>query len=159
MNRSTMGAAALLAALCIAPLAAQDPAPAPKQDPQAALKESMRARYPLLTALRDAGKIGETRDGEAKLVKASHGAEKADAKDPSKGTVADVVAAENKDRRALYELIAKDTKVSAAEVGRQNGLRNFKNAKPDHWIEVKGQWVQRKSVKAVEDNDGTGDKK
>ena len=83
----------------------------------------------------------------------------ADAKDPGKGTVGDVVAAENKDRRALYEHLAKTTKVSAAEVGRQNGLRNLKNAKPDHWIEVQGKWVQRKSVKTVDDKDGTGDGK
>jgi hypothetical protein len=31
-------------------------------------------------------------------------------------------------------------------VAQQNGLRNLDKAKPDHWIEVKAQWVQRKSI-------------
>lgn len=156
MNRSSIVVAALWAAFAVAPLAAQDPKPQdpPKQDPLTALKESMKARYPLLEALRDAGKVGETRNGEAKLVDAKYGTDAVDAKDPAKGTVADVVAAENKDRRALYEHLSKTTKVSATEVGRQNGLRNLKNAKPDQWIEVQGKWVQRKTVKAVDDKEG-----
>jgi uncharacterized protein YdbL (DUF1318 family) len=162
MNRSKI-TAAVLAAFAIASLSAQDP-PKPKEPPQqqdalAALKESMKARYPLLEQLRDAGKIGETRGGEAKLVDAKFGAEKADPKDAAKGTVGDVVAAENKDRRALYEHLAKKEKLTAEEVGRQNFVRYFGNAKPDHWIEVQGKWVQRKTVKAVDDKGSAGDGK
>ena len=155
MNRSTL-AAAMAALFCIGAALAQDPPKQdpPKQDPRAALKASMSARYALLESLRDAGKVGETPAGEARLVKASHGSEAADPKDKSKGTVADVVAAENRDRRALYELLAKELKISAAEVGKQNGLRYLEKAKPDHWIEVNGQWVQRKSVKTGDDKAG-----
>jgi len=134
---------------------AQDPKPEPKPapgaqqpDPRAELRDKMKARYASLSALRDAGKVGETPAGEVKLVKAEYGAEKVDPKDASKGTVADLVAAENKDRQALYALFAKELKITAAEVGKQNGARNFENAKPDHWIEVDGKWAQRKDVKA-----------
>ncbi len=157
MNRSRIVVATLLAAFCIALAPAQDPGRTepPRQDPRAALKQSMKERYPLLEALRDAGKVGETRGGDAKLVDAKYGGDKVDPKDAAKGTVADVVAAENKDRRALYELLSKELKVSAAEVGRQNGLRNLEKAQPDHWIEIKGKWVQRKSVKTVDDKDDT----
>jgi uncharacterized protein len=158
--------AALLAALPLAPASAQNPpapapapTPAPKptpapapQDKRQELKESMKARYPTLEKLRDAGKIGEAPDGEAKLVKPTFGTEAADAADPRKGTIADVVAAENKDRRELYELLSKELKLTANEVARQNGLRNLDKAKPDHWIEVKGQWVQRKSVRTIVDD-------
>jgi uncharacterized protein YdbL (DUF1318 family) len=173
MNRSTIGAALLAAAFCLGPAMPQDP-PAkqdppvkqqpPQKDVRAELKDRMKARYPLLEALRDAGKVGETREGEAKLVKASHGSEQADPKDAAKGTVADLVAAENKDRRELYQLLSKELKVSPAEVGKQNGLRTLEKAKPDHWIEVNAQWVQRKSVKTVDGKgeppgDKPGDKK
>lgn len=161
MTASRIGVAALLAAFCLVPLTAQDPAA--KQDPEAALKETMKARYPLLESLRDAGKVGESPDGMAKLVKASFGTEQADAKDASKGTVASVVDAENKDRKALYELFSKKLKLSPAEVGKQNGLRNFEKAKPDHWVEVKGEWVQRKVAhiekKEKTDKPPAGDKK
>ena len=134
---------------------AQDPKPAPKptpapqaQDPLAELKERMSARYSTLSALRDAGKVGETPSGAVKLVKAEFGTDKVDPRDASKGTVADLVAAENKDRQRLYEVLAKELKITPAEVGKQNGARNLDKASPDHWVEVDGKWVQRKTVKA-----------
>lgn len=148
---------AFAATLLLGSAFAQDPKPTPKpdpapaareQDPRAELKESMRARYATLSAMRDAGKIGETPAGEVKLVKAEFGTEKVDPKDAGKGTVADLVAAENKDRQRLYELLAKELKITPAEVGKQNGARNLDKASPDHWVEIDGKWVQRKTVKA-----------
>jgi uncharacterized protein YdbL (DUF1318 family) len=150
MNFSRHRMAASLALLLASPMVAQDP-PAPV-DVRSELRDRMKARYPLLDRLRDAGKLGETGEGEAKLVQASHAGEKADPQDPAKGTVGEVMAAENVDRKALYVLLARELKLTAVEVARQNGLRNIDKAKPDHWIEVKGQWVQRKSVKPT----GTG---
>jgi uncharacterized protein len=163
--KCTTNRVAAIAAFCFAslttPAFAQDPPPAPApapaptpRDVRTELKERMKARYPLLEQLRDAGKVGETREGDAKLVKVSFGTDKADAKDPAKGTVAEVVDAENKDRRQLYELLAKELKLSPAEVGKQNGLRNLEKAKPEHWIEIKGQWVQRKTVRTIDEKQG-----
>lgn len=125
-------------------VASQDPKP--PRDVRNELKESMKARYPLLEKLRDSGKVGEAGNGEVKLVKATYGTEKADPADAKAGTIADVVAAENRDRLALYDLLAKELKLTAKEVGQQNGARNLEKAKPDHWVEVKGAWVQRKTV-------------
>lgn len=167
MIRSLTMGAALLAVLFASPLAAQEPPrptpqgqdpprPAPQQDPREVLRESMQARYPLLARLRDAGKIGETGGGEVALVKDVRGTERADPKDPKAGTLADVVAAENKDRLALYALLAKELKVTPAEVARQNALRNVQKAEPDHWLLVKGQWVQKKNVEPRRDGDGDG---
>lgn len=138
---------AVLGALFASGVAAQDP-PAPR-DVRNELKESMKARYPLLEAARDAGKIGETREGEVKLVKATYAGDKADPKDGAKGTVGDLVVAENKDRQSLYAVLGKELKLTAPEVGKQNGLRNLDKAKPEHWIEVNAQWVQRKTIKPV----------
>lgn len=135
---------ALFGMLFTVGVAAQDP-PAPR-DVRSELRERMKARYPLLEAARDAGKIGESRNGEVKLVKATYGGDHADAKDATKGTVSELVAAENKDRQSLYAVLAKELKVTALEVAQQNGLRNLDKAKPDHWIEVKAQWVQRKAI-------------
>jgi uncharacterized protein YdbL (DUF1318 family) len=137
--------------LFVVAAAAQDP-PAPPRDTRAELKDRMKARYPLLEQMRDAGKVGETPAGEVKLVKAAYGSDKVDPKDAAKGTVAELVDAENKDRRTLYELLAKELKLTPAEVAKQNGLRNLEKAKPDHWIEVKGEWVQRKTIRTVGDD-------
>jgi uncharacterized protein YdbL (DUF1318 family) len=152
-----LGVLAALAALLVALLQAQDP-PKPR-DPRAELKERMKERYALLDQLRDAGKLGETIAGEVRLVKQSYESDKADPKDPTKGTVGELATAENTDRIALYELLAKELKVTAQEVAKQNGLRNLDKAKPDHWIQVKSEWVQRKTIKTiVEDDKGGGDK-
>jgi len=151
MNRSTFAVVALLATLFAAPVVAQNP---PAQgDVLAELKARMKTRYPLLEATRDAGKIGETREGVVKLVKATSAGDAVDPKDPAKGTFAELVAAENKDRALLYEALAKELKITAAEVAKQNGLRNLDKARPEHLVEIKGEWVQRKSVRTVTGND------
>lgn len=135
----------LLSVMALAgPVAAQDPKP--PRDVRSELKETMKARYPLLEKLRDSGKVGEAPNGEVKLVKAAHGTDKADPADAKSVTIADLVAAENRDRVALYELLAKDLKTTAKEVAQQNGVRNLDKAKPDHMVEVKGEWVQRKTI-------------
>ncbi|HLQ39156.1 MAG TPA: DUF1318 domain-containing protein [Planctomycetota bacterium] len=143
---------ALLAALFLSSAAASQQPPTPR-DAKAELKDRMMARYPLLEQLRDAGRIGETRDGEVKVVKAADAGEKVNPKDPGKGTVGELVDAENKDRHSLYAVLANELKLTAAEVAQQNGLRNLNKAKPEHWIEVKGQWVQRKSIKTPGEQD------
>lgn len=129
------------------PIAAQDPKP--PRDIRSELKESMKARYPLLEKLRDSGKVGEAGNGEVRVVKAAYGTEKADPADAKSGTIAELLVAENRDRQALYELLAKELKTTATEVAQQNGARNLDKAKPDQWVEVKGEWVQRKTVKAT----------
>lgn len=136
-------ATALATALAM-PLAAQEP-PA-EQDRRQELRERMKTRYPLLARLRDAGKIGETMQGEVALVKDTPGSEPVDPDDEGKGTLADLVAAENTDRRALYELLADELGETPAVVARQNALRNIRNARPAHWIQAKGRWVQKKDV-------------
>lgn len=145
MARTSLWIMVLSTMVFAGPLAAQDPTP--PRDIRSELKESMKARYPLLEKLRNSGKVGEAVNGEVKVVKAAYGAEKADPAAAKAGTIADLLVAENRDRQALYELLAKELKTTAKEVAQQNSARNLDNAKPDHWVEVKGEWVQRKTVK------------
>jgi len=149
--------AALCACLAFTqPIAAQDPKPpaqkppaAQQPDPLAELKKQMKARYPDLERLRDAAKVGETWNGEVALVKAAYGSEKVDPKAEKSPTISELLSAENGDRKQLYGLLAKDLKTTAAEVAKQNGLRNVNNADPDHWLQLEdGRWVQRKDIKA-----------
>ena len=155
MSHTNPGTLALLAILFAAPLAAQEPpTPAPTPPPTDArteLKDRMKVRYPVLQKLRDAGKIGESRDGEVKVVKPGNAKELVDPQSPPL-TVGDLIAAENKDRQSLYDILAKELKLTAAEVARQNGLRNLDKASPLHWIEVDRQWVQRQSIKIIDPN-------
>jgi uncharacterized protein YdbL (DUF1318 family) len=141
--------------------AQERPRDAGQQDPRDALKQRMAGRYPALERLRDAGKVGETFGGFAEAVKPEFAQEKVDPKDAKSETVGQVVAAENADRRQLYDLLAKELKLSAEQVGRQNAIRLLEKARPDHWFKLQdGRWVQRKLVnkdaKIIEDAPARG---
>lgn len=129
-RRSTMFA---LLAACVALLL---PATA-QADEMSDLQAKFKSRFPKLTELRNAGTVGETWDGWVQVVKG--GGEK---------DVAEIVAAENTDRKALYALLAAKQKTTPELVGERNGLRIFKAASADHWLKPKdGTWAQKKNVK------------
>jgi uncharacterized protein YdbL (DUF1318 family) len=147
--KPVFGIVAICVALCAAPAFAQEKQP-PQQQPdvRAQLKERMKQRAPLLDRLRVEQKVGETFEGLVEPVKASYGGEKADPRDPKSQTISEVVDAENRDRRALFEIIAKETNVAPAEVGKQNGIRNLERASAQQWFKLQdGKWVQKKDVR------------
>jgi len=112
------------------------------------LQQRMKGRYASLDRLRDSGKVGETFQGLAAAVKPEHEKEKVDPNDAKSQTIGDLVRAENDDRRALYRLLAAELKTTAEEIGKQNGIRNLKKAKPTHWFQLKSSlWAQRKDIK------------
>ncbi|MEM7205348.1 MAG: DUF1318 domain-containing protein [Planctomycetota bacterium] len=114
----------------------------------AALKASMKKRYPALERLRDAGTIGEALDGSIALYKPADADKKVDPAEPKSPTIKQFLATENRDRRALYALLAKDLGVSAGEVGKQSGLRHLKKADPDHWIRVEPKvWRRKRDIR------------
>lgn len=111
------------------------------------LKARMKGRYATLSALRDAGKIGETHTGEVALVETKFGQEKVDPKKKDSPTLAAVVAAENQDRKKLYALIATQAKVKPTDVGVQNAIRNFRNASPQHKLLLRsGKWITKQKL-------------
>lgn len=103
---------------------------------EAELKARFSERLDELRRLQDAGKLGETAEGYVKAVKGAGGQD-----------VAQLIAAENADRRKLYALIAERTGETPVEVAKQAAIRNFRKAKPDHWLQLgTGQWAQKKTL-------------
>lgn len=113
----------------------------------AELKQSMKKRFKSLEKLRDDGKVGETYEGEAALVKSSYGKEKIDPKDDESPTIAEVVAAENKDRNRVNELVAIQLKTSKKNVALRDGKRRFEDAEKKHYLKPKGRdWITKEAL-------------
>ena len=95
-------------------------------------KERMLDRVPQINALKSAGIVGEKADGLLGFVKQS----------PSDEAL---VNAENKDRKAVYAVIAKSQKVSEAVVAQRRALQIAEQAAIGHWLQnASGKWYQKK---------------
>ena len=115
-------------------------------DERSELKQRFKDRYKTLVALKDAGKIGEMGNGLVDAVESRYLTEVARTK-PTKVTVGDLIAAENKDRERLYELIAAETKATPEDVAVRNARRHFERARPNHFFKRKdGKWVRKRDI-------------
>lgn len=95
------------------------------------IKERMAQRLPAILELKLKGLVGEDSKGYVQFVGAAQ--EKAD-----------VVAAENADRKAVYERIAKTQGASAELVAKQRAAKNIANAKPGEWVQdSSGKWIKK----------------
>ena len=95
-------------------------------------KERMLDRVPQINALKSAGIVGEKADGLLGFVKQS----------PSNEAL---VNAENKDRKAVYAVIAKSQKVSEAVVAQRRAMQIAEQAAIGHWLQnASGKWYQKK---------------
>jgi uncharacterized protein YdbL (DUF1318 family) len=94
------------------------------------LKKRLRERAAQIEKLKSDGVIGETDEGYVDFVK-------------GKGDGADVVDAENSDRKAVYEQIAKDTGESADKVAKQAAQKRFDHAKTGDWLKIEGKWKKK----------------
>jgi uncharacterized protein YdbL (DUF1318 family) len=134
-------AASLLAVLVVAALAATTA----RADELGDLKERFATRYPALLKLREAGKVGETYLGHVEAVKEEFLKEEVQVGE-TKTTVKDLLAAESKDRKSLYEIVAKKTGTTPEKVAARNALRNFEKAGPEEWLKTKDGWVKKKDL-------------
>ena len=99
---------------------------------EAEIKAGMKARLSKVTALKDAGKVGE---GAAGLLHARGGLN-------ADGTK--LLAAENADRQAYFSLKGKQKGIPPAEVGKLMAKGFLARAKPGHWFrDAKGNWRQK----------------
>lgn len=97
------------------------------------ITSSMRDRYPALLDAKNKGLVGEAWTGLAGLV---------DADVPA--AVQSLVSAENNDRRALFQIIARETGTSVEEVARQNRIRMYRLAEDNHLLQDQNrQWVKK----------------
>ena len=96
------------------------------------IKARIKNRLPAVKKLKAEGIVGEDNKGYLQFV----GGNKAKA---------DVVAAENKDRKTVYTAIAKQQGTTAELVGKRRALQIAKKAAPGEWIQdTGGKWIQRK---------------
>ena len=96
------------------------------------IKARMKNRLPVIKELKTEGIVGEDNKGYLQFV----GGNKAKA---------DIVAAENKDRKTVYTAIAKQQGTTAELVGKRRALQIAKRAAPGEWIQdAGGNWIQKK---------------
>ncbi|MGD2098777.1 MAG: YdbL family protein [Desulfobacterales bacterium] len=95
------------------------------------IKARMKKRLPVIVELKNKGIVGENNKGYLEFI----GNQKAKA---------DVVAAENKDRRTVYEAIAKQQGTTAELVGKRRALQIANKANKGEWVQdAGGQWQQK----------------
>ena len=96
------------------------------------IKARMKNRLPVIKKLKAEGIVGEDNKGYLQFV-------------GSKKAKADVVAAENKDRKTVYTAIAKQQETTAELVGKRRALQIAKKAGPGEWVQdAGGNWIQKK---------------
>jgi uncharacterized protein YdbL (DUF1318 family) len=95
------------------------------------IKVRMKKRIPLIKELKVKGIVGENNKGYLEFIGA-------------KKESADVVAAENKDRKTVYSAIAKQQGTTAELVGKRRALQIFKKANRGEWVQdAAGNWSQK----------------
>ncbi|MCG3178586.1 MAG: hypothetical protein BIFFINMI_00914 [Phycisphaerae bacterium] len=100
--------------------------------------DRMAKRLEAINKEKDAGRIGETFDGLVAAVKAQYLEDK---------DLKQLLADENADRKAFYELVAKELDTTVETVALSAGRRNFRVAKPEHWLKPKDRpWIQKKDL-------------
>ena len=98
------------------------------------LRDRFKQRYPELRELKQAGTIGETSEGFVDFVKDKD----------SKATK--LVDEENKDRRELYAIVAKETNTTPELVAEHNAKRNHDRLKPgEYYRGADGKWTKKES--------------
>jgi uncharacterized protein YdbL (DUF1318 family) len=96
-----------------------------------ALQDRMKERLPDIVALKTKGVIGENHQGYLEFVgKSREGAE--------------IVAAENADRKVLYTAVAQKTGATVEQVGQRAALKWKKNlGEGEYFKNEDGTWIQK----------------
>jgi len=95
------------------------------------IKQRMIARLPIIKSLKDQGLVGENNMGYLEFI-------------GKKKEKADVVEAENKDRRQVYEAIAKQQSTTVELVGKHRAVQIAEKAMPGEWLQdANGKWYKK----------------
>ena len=115
----------LFAALCLITVSALADSPAD-------LRRRMEQRLPQIDALKSEEVLGENNRGFLEERKSGH------------ATAGGLVADENRDREAVYGLIAKQTGATADSVGRARAKQIAGGSRSGVWVqEESGRWVKK----------------
>jgi len=93
--------------------------------------QSMKNRIETINQLKAAGVVGETHNGYLAFVGAAKGHEA-------------ILAAENRDRKALYAIVAKKQNTTVAVVEKNMGVVKAKRARPGEFFQNAGGAWQKK---------------
>jgi uncharacterized protein YdbL (DUF1318 family) len=108
-------------------------------DTKAQITDRMAKRLNIVNQAKAGGKIGESFDGLIDAVKAQYLSDK---------ELKKLVEDENADRKAFYELGAKEVGTTPKSFALSAGKRNFRVAKPEEWLKPRdGKWIQKKDLK------------
>jgi len=114
-------------------------APVACADTKDQITDRMAKRLNVVNKAKADGKIGETFDGLIDAVKAQY---------LSDNELKKLVEDENTDRKAFYELGAKEVGATPKSFALSAGKRNFRVAKPKEWLKPNdGKWIQKKDLK------------
>ena len=96
-----------------------------------AIKERMIERLPTIRALKEKGLVGENNQGYLEFI-------------GKKEEKADVVEAENKDRKKVYSAIAKQQGTTVELVGKHRAIQISNKAQAGEWLQdANGKWYQK----------------
>lgn len=96
------------------------------------IKTRMKDRLPIILELKAKGIVGENNKGYLEFL-------------GGKSEKADVVAAENEDRKTVYAAIAKQEGTTVELVGKRRALQIAQKADPGEWLQdASGNWHQKK---------------
>ena len=96
------------------------------------IKQRMIDRLPVIKALKDQGIVGENNLGFLEFI-------------GNRKEKADVVAAENVDRKSVYEAIAKNQGTTVEVVGQHRAIQLADKAQSGEWLQdANGKWYQKK---------------
>lgn len=95
------------------------------------LKSRMLDRLPEIQTLKAKGIVGENNQGLLETRKSNTAAKQ-------------IVEAENKDRKAVYQAIAQKTGTTAQVVGKRRAIQIAEKANSGEWLQnASGQWYQK----------------
>jgi len=96
-----------------------------------AIKQRMIERLPVIKSLKAQGIVGENNRGYLEFV-------------GQKKDKADVVEAENKDRKLVYGAIAKQQGTTVELVGKHRAVQIANKARPGEWLQdANGKWLKK----------------
>ena len=96
------------------------------------IKQRMIDRLPVIKALKDQGLVGENNKGYLEFI-------------GKKKEQENVVAAENSDRKQVYEAIAKQQSTTVEVVGKHRAVQIADKAQAGEWLQdANGKWYQKK---------------
>ena len=96
-----------------------------------AIKQRMIERLPVIKSLKDQGIVGENNQGYLEFV-------------GQKKDKADVINAENQDRKLVYSAIAKQQGTTVEVVGKHRAIQIGNKARPGEWLQdAAGKWHKK----------------